>query len=163
MVCRTLHLSCSAYCRSWGREKQKGRLGIMRRERNSTQRQEKGESCMPPCRGKCWKASHWLEHHSTTLGVYPSPERAELYPRDKDLDHGKEEAVQSPFLRALAQALGIVRFPVSRRKDQDPLSIRLQSYRFLFSVPPVFVRVGGFTLALFLSSLSTPGLSHIIV
>lgn len=84
-------------------------------------------------------------------------------PGINDLDQGKEAAVLSPFLLALAQALGIVWFPVSKRKDQDPLSIRLQRYCFLFSVPPVFVRVGGFTLAFFLSSLSTPGLSHIIV
>lgn len=116
------------------------------------------------CGGKFWNASHWLEHHSTTLEIYPSPERAELYPRDNDLAQGKEAAaLLSLFLPALAQALGIVRFPVSRRKDHDPLSARLQRYCFLFSVPPIFVRVGGFTLAFFLSSLSTPGLSHIIV
>lgn len=87
-----------------------------------------------------------------------------MYPKDNNLVQGKETAVLlSPFLLALVQALGIVRFPVSRRKDQDLLSTRLQRYCFSFSVPLVFVRVGGFTLAFFLSSLSTPGLSHIIV
>lgn len=38
-----------------------------------------------------------LEHHSASQGIYPSPERAELYPKDTDLTQGKGSCSPVPL------------------------------------------------------------------